>query len=114
MICPKCELEFVDGIVVCTDCGETLISKEDFEGNLVHPYDWVIVYTTSENYEAEMFKANLLGAEIESLILGQKDRNYPAVGDLAVIKLLVKKDDAENAIEIINDINSTKDKNNEE
>lgn len=114
MICPKCELEFVDGIVVCTDCGENLISKEEFEGNLVHPSDWVVVFTTSENYEAEMFKANLLGAEIESLILGQKDRNYPAVGDLAVIKLLVKKDDAENAIEIINDINSTKDKNNEE
>lgn len=114
MICPKCELEFVDGIVVCSDCGQKLISKEDFEGNLVHPSDWVIVYTTSENYEAEMFKANLLGAEIESLILGQKDRNYPGVGDLAVIKLLVKKVDAENAIEIINDINSRKDKNNRE
>jgi len=114
MICPKCELEFIDSVAVCPDCGEKLVSKEEFEGNLVHPSDWVVVYTTSENYEAEMFKANLLGAEIDSLILGQKDRNYPAVGDLAVIKLLVKKDDAENALEIINDINSRKDINNEE
>ncbi len=114
MICPKCELEFVDGIVVCPDCGENLVDKEEFEGNLVHPSDWLVVYTTSENYEAEMFKANLLGAEIDSLILGQKDRNYPAVGDLAVIKLLVKKMDAESAIEIINDINSRKDNINEE
>ena len=54
------------------------------------------------------------GAGIEALILGQKDRNYPAVGDLAVIKILVKKLDAKNAVEIIEDINSRKDETEEE
>jgi hypothetical protein len=54
-----------------------------------------------------MLKANLKGAEIEALVLSQKDRSYPGVGDLSVVKLLVKKDSAQEALEIINDINSS-------
>lgn len=104
MICPKCEYEYVDGITKCADCGSELIAVEDFEGDLVHPDDWVIIKTFSEEYEANMVKANLEGAEIETLLLGQKDRSYPAVGDLAIIKILVKKSDAEDAAQIIEDI----------
>ena len=105
MICPKCEYEYVDGITKCADCGNDLIPVEEFEGNLVHPSDWAIIYTCSETYEAEMLKANLMGAGIKSLILGQKDSSYPGVGDLAVVKLLVHKDDIEEAQKIIDDIN---------
>ena len=114
MICPNCEYEYVEGITTCPDCGVELVTKKDFEGNLVHNSDWVVVYTTNENYQAEMYKANLEGAGIDVSILGQKDRNYPTVGDLAVIKILVKKKDAENALEIVNDINSRKDEPEEE
>ena len=106
MICPKCEYEYIEGITVCPDCGTELITKENFEGNLVHPSDWIIVYTCDEPYEAEMFKTNLESAEIETLIISQKDRNYPSVGNFSVIKILVKKSDKESALEIINDINS--------
>ena len=105
MICPSCEYEYVDGINKCPDCGTELIKKEEFDGNLSNPHDWVIVYTCQENYVAEMLKANLLGADIESIILTQKDSSYPVTsGNLAVVKLLVKKKDAEEALEIINDI----------
>lgn len=114
MICPNCEYEYVDGVSVCPDCEVELVTQEDFEGNLVHHADWIVVYTTNENYKAEMYKANLEGAGIEVSILGQKDRNYPTVGDLSVIKILVKKKDAENALEIIEDINSRKDEPEEE
>ncbi|MAT58611.1 MAG: DUF2007 domain-containing protein [Melioribacteraceae bacterium] len=107
MICPTCEYEYVEGIKVCPDCKTELIPNEDFEGNLTNPDDYVIVYTCSETYEAEMLKANLKGAEIEALVLSQKDRSYPGVGDLSVVKLLVKKDSAQEALEIINDINSS-------
>lgn len=107
MICPNCEYEYVEGITVCPDCGTQLIPSDEFEGNLTHPEDYIIVYTCSELYEAEMLKANLKGADIEAMILSQKDRNYPGVGDLAVVKLLVEKDKATEAQEIINDINSS-------
>lgn len=108
MICPKCEYEYVEDVEVCADCGTQLIPVEDFEGHLVHPKDWVIVYTCAETYQAEMLKANLAGAEIESLIISQKDRSYPVGGDLAVVKLLVKKKNAQEALAIIRDIEETK------
>ena len=104
MICPSCEAEYVDGVLICTDCEVELISKEEFELNLVHHEDWTSIYSTDVRYEAEMMKANLLGANIESIILSQKDKNFPATGDLAVIKLLVKKGDVEDAKNIIADI----------
>ncbi len=114
MICPNCEYEYTESISECPDCGVKLVTKEEFEGNLVHHSDWIVVYTTNERYKADMYKANLEGADIEATILGQKDRNYPTVGDLAVVKILVKKSDAESALEIIEDINSKKDEEDEE
>ncbi len=105
MICPKCEYEYVEGVETCPDCNIELITVNDFEGKLVHPEDWVVVYTTSDQIEAEMLKSNLAGADIEALILSQKDRNYPAVGDLAIIKLLSKREDSIEAATIIEDIN---------
>ncbi len=114
MICPNCEAEYVKEISVCSDCGETLISREDFEGHLVHPSDWITVFTTGETYEAEMLKSNLEGGGIETLIVKQKDSSFPVVGDLSVIKILVKKEDAENAVLLINDINNSEDDNEDE
>ncbi len=104
MICPKCEAEYLDGITICSDCDTVLISKEDFELNLVHHEDWTTVFSTDVMYEAEMTKANLSGANIESIILSQKDKSFPVTGDLAVIKLMVKKEDAEDSQKIISDI----------
>lgn len=104
MICPNCEAEYVEGITVCADCGTELITKEDFELNLIHHEDWTSVYSTDVIYEAEMIKANLDGANIESVILSQKDKNFPAWGDLSVIKILVKKEDAEDSKKIISEI----------
>ncbi len=114
MICPDCEYEYIEGIDTCPDCNTELILVDEFEGNLLNPKDWVIVYTCSEKYKADMLKSNLDGAEIESIILSQADSSYVVTaGDLAVIKLLVKKTDAQTAAEIIKDINndSTYDEN---
>ncbi len=105
MICPKCESEYLEGIKLCADCGTELISIEEFEMNLVHHEDWTSIYSTDVMYEAEMIKANLSGADIEAVILSQKDKSFPATGDLSVIKVLVKKEDAEDAKNIISDIN---------
>ncbi|MCB9220065.1 MAG: DUF2007 domain-containing protein [Ignavibacteriales bacterium] len=107
MICPKCEAEYVKGVTVCADCGTELITKASFAAHLVKHKDWEIVHSTDTMYEAEMIKANLDGAGIESIILSQQDKNFPASGDLSIIKLLVKKDDAEDARLIIKDINKS-------
>ncbi len=104
MICPKCEYEYIDGIKTCPDCNKQLIPVNEFQGKLVNPSDWIIVHTTDELFKAEMFSANLNGSNIETLIINQKDSSYPLVGDLSVVKVLVKKSDAENAVEIIQDI----------
>ena len=104
MICPNCEAEYLEGVSICADCEIDLISKEDFELNLVHHEDWVPIYSTDVSYEAEMIKANLSGADIESIVLSQKDKSFPAAGDLSVIKLLVKTEDVDDAKKIIADI----------
>ena len=105
MICPKCEYEYHEGITVCPDCNTELVSNEEYEGNLIHPKDWVIVYSCGDDIEADMLKSNLEGANIEVLILNQNDHNFPVVGDLSIVKLLVKKNDAKDAVAIIDDIN---------
>ena len=105
MLCPKCEYEYHEGITVCPDCDTELVTIENFEGNLTHPKDWVIVFSCADIVEADMLKSNLGGADIDVLILNQNDRSFPVVGDLSVIKILVRKDDAEDATAIINDIN---------
>lgn len=105
MICPKCEYEYHEGISKCPDCNTDLVTIENFKGHLVHPKDWVIVYNCENIVEADMLKANLEGANIDSLILNQNDSSFPVVGDLSVVKLLVKKSDANDAIAIINHIN---------
>ena len=109
MICPNCEYEYLEGITVCPDCGEKLIPLEDFKGHMVEPSDWVTVYDCSETYIADMIKANLKGAGIESLVLIQKDSSFPVAGDLAVIRVKVLKSDEAEARKIIDDIESHSD-----
>ncbi len=110
-VCPNCDYEYVEGVTICPDCGETLVDEEFF----VKPEDWTeenwqVVYTSGYEYEVEMLKDNLNGAGIEATILSQKDRNFPAPGNFSVIKLLVRK---ENVQEALNFIEQIKNKTNE-
>ena len=106
VICPECKYEYVDGMTVCPDCGAALVEKDDYEEKTSESADWAVVYTCYEIYEAEMLKANLEGAYIETMVLSQKDRSYPLVGGLSMVKVLVKKKDLLEASQIIESINT--------
>ncbi|MFO7447042.1 MAG: hypothetical protein R6W90_11785 [Ignavibacteriaceae bacterium] len=103
-VCPNCNYEYVPGIKVCPDCGAQLVDEleKPVEYN---EEDWQVVFTSGQGYEVDMMKDNLGGAGIDSLILDQKDRNFPAPGDFSVIKLMVKKEDAPAAREFIESYN---------
>ncbi len=105
LICPNCKYEYVNGITICPDCGEYLVDS----ASLIKPKeleekDWMIIYTSDHEYELQMLKDNLSSAGIDSIIFSQRDRNFPAPGDLLVISLLVKKEQAEEAANFINEV----------
>lgn len=99
--CPNCTYEYKEGINVCPDCGTPLVSE-------LIDHDWVVVYTSDQLYDVQMMKDSLESAEIEATILSQKDSNFPVTGDLAVIKLLVKSEDASSALNFIKELENTK------
>ncbi|MHB9013522.1 MAG: hypothetical protein ACYC49_15020 [Ignavibacteriaceae bacterium] len=101
-VCPNCSYEYIEGITICPDCGINLVDEKSF----VKPEEWTeqnweVVFTSDLEYEAEMMKDNLEGAGIHSAILSQADRNFPAPGDLSVVKLLVPKKDVLAALNFI-------------
>lgn len=111
--CPNCKYEYVKGIDKCPDCGAELVDELPPE-IILNEADWVVVYTTSFDYEAEMLKGNLESAGISATILSQKDSSFPAPGDLSIIKLLVKKEDAESAVTFLNEFKKSLESENQE
>ncbi len=98
--CPNCTYEYKEGIKICPDCGTPLVKE-------LVDHEWVVVYTSDQEYDVQMVKDALESADIEATILSQKDSNFPATGDLAVIKLLVKTEDAASAINFIKELKNT-------
>lgn len=117
-VCPNCEYEYVEGVVSCPDCGVTLLQDDKYiKPEEWNEQNWEIIYTSSQDFEVEMIKNNLKGAGIKAVVLSQKDRNYPAPGDFSVVKLLVRKEDAEDAkafIQKVKDENIQEETNDDE
>lgn len=80
--------------------GEKIMQESDKKNE-----DWIVVYKTDQDYKAMSLKSNLESAGIEVSILSQSDHNFPAMGNLSVVKVLVKKKDEDAAREFINEIN---------
>jgi hypothetical protein len=113
MVCPTCGSEYENGVTICADCGIALVDKSELPVEY-NEDDWSVVYTSGQEYEIDMLKDNLDGAGIASMVLDQKDRNFPAPGDFSVIKLLVKKEDASAAMEFIEKYNMEQNTGDEE
>jgi uncharacterized Zn finger protein (UPF0148 family) len=99
-ICPNCRYEYKEGIRVCPDCGMQLV-------DVLNEVEWVVVYTSDKEYEVQMMKDELESADITATVLSQKDSNFPVTGDLAIVKLMVPKEEASAAIDFINEIKNS-------
>ncbi len=104
-VCPNCGYEYVSGITFCRDCGIPLVAESLYlKPESWSEENWEVVYTSSQEFEVEMIKDNLEGAGIPAAILSQRDRNFPVLGDLSIVKLLVHKEDVQSALNFIEQI----------
>ena len=104
-ICPNCEYEYIEGILICPDCNVALVDElKNFQE--LSEDEWVLVYTSFTVIDVEMLKENLESAGISASILSQKDSSFPTPGDLSTVKLFVKKADVSEALEFIQTVKS--------
>ncbi len=104
-ICPNCEYEYIDGILICPDCNVALVDElKNFQE--LSEDEWVLVYTSFSVIDVEMLKENLESAGMSASILSQKDSSFPVPGDLSKVKLFVKKADVSEALEFIQTVKS--------
>ncbi len=79
---------------VCEDCARTKGGKlfcEDDKHVRIHE-GWAVLLVTGHEYEAQMVKANLERADIESLVFSQQDHVlFFTFGGLAKVKVMVPK-----------------------
>ncbi|MFY8161844.1 MAG: DUF2007 domain-containing protein [Candidatus Kapaibacteriota bacterium] len=69
--------------------------------------DWIQVYSTNTEIDAELIKQNLENNDIPANILSQVDSTRQfTVGFLAIVKIFVEKNNYDKAKEIIDAINN--------
>lgn len=108
-VCPNCEYEYIEGIVICPDCNTPLVNSIGLNKYPeLSEEDWVLVYTSFSEIDVDMLKENLESAGIAASVLSQKDSSFPAPGDLSVVKLMVKKSDVQSALEFVQEVKSPK------
>ena len=104
MFCPKCKAEYVEGIKICADCGVGLVPElaPDDTPEPLHWIDFEEVLTTFNAGDIALIKS-ILDAEDISYYFQGEAFNY--VGPLIQApKLMVQKDQADQAREILKDL----------
>jgi hypothetical protein len=104
MFCPKCRLEYFEGITTCTDCGVLLVQSiaelephEFVESIAEHePYKFVEILQTFNHADIAVIKSILDDADIEFLFIGEQLAE-PA-------RLAVREDQVDEARKVLKDI----------
>lgn len=63
--------------------------------------DWVSVFHTGQNFQAEIAKEILENEEINCVIINENDSTFPSIGE---IEVMVHKDFEEKATELLKDL----------
>jgi hypothetical protein len=104
-VCPNCNYEYVEGVTICPDCNVKLVDEIDLkEYEKLSEKDWVLIYTSFDEFEIEMIKDNLESSGIEASVFSQKDRSFPVPGDLSPVKLFVRKSDLQPALNFVEEL----------
>ena len=104
MFCPECRTEYREGFTVCSDCGKTLVPE-------LPPKPPKQIPSESADFEEVLgFMDEGVVAIVKSL-LDEEGIDYYIVGEFSVPKgpdqkLMVRKDQAERAREILKDLES--------
>ncbi|MEM1042307.1 MAG: hypothetical protein AAGI91_06710 [Bacteroidota bacterium] len=65
--------------------------------------DWVSVFNTSTDYEADLVRDRLDAAGLAAVVLTQRDHSFNLnVGDMAAVRVMVRPEDVGAAQEVIN------------
>ena len=63
--------------------------------------DWVSVFQTGQNFQAEIAKEILENEEINCVIINENDSIFPSIGE---IEVMVHKDFQQKATELLKDL----------
>ena len=92
------------GKPVCSECANEIEGKFFCENDSHHDLhqDYAVVYRSSAEYEAQMIRANLENSGIDVRIFDQHGHIYFVdIGEMALVNVLVRKDQIDRATEIV-------------
>jgi hypothetical protein len=109
----------IDSIGICVICGKPvcdtcakLSEKRVFceqDEHLKIYEDYVLVSVCTTDYEAQMMKSVIEMSGIDCILFSQKDHVFSTnIGDTAIVNVMVPKEDANKALEIVERMNNEK------
>jgi len=96
MYCPECKAEYVEGILVCTDCGIALTPELPTEPSFDSP-EYEEILTALNASDVALIKSLLDSESIEHYIEGE-------FSQYGIQRLMVLKEQVEEAKEILKDL----------
>ena len=101
MFCPECGLGYRDGITRCSECDVNLVAILPPEPD--HSAEYVPVTTVQGQLEIDQIRSFLESNGIPSEVQGESTRNLYGftVDGLAAAQVLVPKDQAADAMELL-------------
>jgi len=101
MFCPKCRAEYREGLTVCSDCDSDLVDELPPEEEPQFT-EYVEILGTYNAADIALIKSILDAENITYYFNAEHFRNVEPLAE--TVRLMVKKDEAEKAKEILQDL----------